>query len=76
MFNNAPIHEFHMHKLTNVFDYVSSHTLEVLKEGLRNLGCKALTRPGMSQSAKGILGGIYIEESPVLVVPCTDFTAC
>lgn len=77
MFNDAPIHEFRMHKLTNVFNHVSSHTLEVLKERLRNLGCKALTRSGMSQSAKRILGGIiYIEDSRTLVVSCTDVTAC
>ena len=50
MFNDAFIHEFRMHKLTNVFNHVSSHTLEVLKEKIRNLGCKALTRSSMGQS--------------------------
>jgi hypothetical protein len=76
MFNDAPIHEFHMHRLTNVFNYVSFQILEALKERLRNLGCKALTRSSMSQSAKGILRGIYIEDSRALVVSRSDFTAC
>lgn len=65
-----------MHKLTNVFNYTSLQALQVRKEGVRNLGCKALARPGMSQYANGIIGGIYIENASVLVESFTDFTAC
>lgn len=76
MFNDAPIHEFRMHKLTNELYFASYQTLEALKERLRNLGCKALARSGMSQCAKGTLGRIYIEYSLVLVESCGDFTTC
>jgi len=53
-FNDALIHEFRIHKLTDVFNYIAFQTLQALKKGIGNLGCKTLMRPGLSQNAKEI----------------------